>query len=896
MIAFWLIFAAAIFSRLFYINLSLTSVSEDAAMVGLAALHWFQGSDFPLISYGQAYLGTLEAIVAAGLFKVLGYGMLGLTLAPFLFGLAFVVVVYFFGKDMGGKRFGLTAMAFAAIPSPFLANWSVAVKGGYPETLFFGTLLLWLAWRWKDKRFFWLGIVGGLAWWCHPLSIYYLAAAGLYLWGFSLKHFSIKRIFKESIFGVFGFLVGSFPFWLFNFQNHFLSFAGGSGFRWHQIHIGLWNAFTFAGPSTFCFKPIADGIIAMILAGGVALLLALSLGFLWRRSLFILFFTSVLFFYSLNQFGVAGEPRYLMFLYSLLPFSLAWLCEKFRRWGKAAAAVPLLLVLSHNGLAILKDSHIQRTNQIWEGAQVKQTLQFLKENLLARVVSPNGPRYSVTTQEEIVGAEPWDARFPKHELIADAADRVALEGRTAAPVNPPLDATLKAAGIRYETFTTQISQVYHSFQAPSEKLEEISPEKWIGFSQWAEETAPAAYDRNLAWSWTTAQLKERGQAYLLDLGQRESVRRVHLYNGFSFSYFPSGLKIETSLDGKKWTEAAAADPFTCVYWAGSRPFWAGYHSRMEIRLDGKPIRYLRFVHLGSSTEYEWKINEIYLYRSAEKAESASEKDFRFLMNFLEANQIQFVYADRGLSAKIILSSDGKIGSCRPYNAKRPYQPETSRKIDFTRQWAIVFENLNSASSEKILDENKILYRKKELGPYTVLFGPPVAEAGQGINLEWSGFSVLRNSREAAPEVKDMPQVPANVIFEGKLGFLGTSIEPSAPAAGETFHIRYFWRALAPIRGDWAVFVHFQNGARNFQNDHSFYHGEFPVREWNLGEIVTETYPVQIPNDFPTGEATISVGIVKINEGKKRAEITRSNAPTKGNRAKAGKLTVSSAAR
>ena len=46
--------------------------NSDEATMGLAALHIAQGRDFPVWFYGQRYMGTLEAYLAAPVFALAG--------------------------------------------------------------------------------------------------------------------------------------------------------------------------------------------------------------------------------------------------------------------------------------------------------------------------------------------------------------------------------------------------------------------------------------------------------------------------------------------------------------------------------------------------------------------------------------------------------------------------------------------------------------------------------------------------------------------------------------------------------------------------------------------------------------------------------------------------------
>lgn len=889
-IIFWVLILFAVVSRLLYFNPSIYSVSEDAAMVGLAALHWADGSDFPLMSYGQAYLGTLEAMTAALFFKLFGFGMSTLRLAPLVFALGFVVVVYLFGKEMGGKRFGLIAMAFAAIPAPYLAIWSVAVKGGYPETLFLGTLLLWLVWRLgqnKDKvlSYLWVGIVAGLAWWCHPLSIYYLIPSVIYVVFLLLKSFSWKSILGKSLAGGFGFLVGSFPFWIYNFQNHFLSFAGGSGFRWGHIKEGMGHFFSLAAPSIFYLKPVTEGLLGQFLCLIVIFLFIVSLFFLFKRPLFLLFGLTVFVLYSANQFGVQGETRYLLFLYSLIPFSLAWLCETFRHWHKLLGTFALVLILFHNSFILIQDATARNLRSQKDEVFIQETLSQLEEKKIDHVVTTFGPILSVMTQEKKISSHPRNGRFPKHELIVDSNDNVAFQHRV---LERDLIPTFKGAGISYQMFKNPHSILYTDFQAANEKLKEIVPNSWVGTSPLAEETAGSAFDRNLAWTWTAAELKQPNQTYTLDLKKKEPVRLIRLYNGFGFTYFPAGLRVESSLNGKNWKTEANLKSLIPIYWEGKRPFWGGFHPRQEIRLSGKPIRYLRFVQLGHSSENIWKLNEIYLYRSLGKATPAGELDFQQLLQFLKEKKTQMVYAPRGLSAKIILDSKGEIQAPHPYNEKYPYATHTSRKIDFSKNWAFVFENEESPTSESLLKEQSLTYTKENLGPYTLFYGSSQNKIKESPYLMWSGFSIVKNGYQKPSEAlaaKPTPQFPTQVRFNNKLEFLGYTLKPD-PTSG-SFQIRYYWKSLEPMNEDWSCFVHFEANGKIFQNDHALYHGEYPLKKWEPGQIVTETYHVSVPKDFPIEETKIYLGLMDMRNGKKRVSLSKSEVPTKGRRALIG---------
>src|SRR5690348_13420174 len=71
--------------------------NADHAVIGLMAKHIMEGH--PMVYfYGQGYMGSLEAFVAALFFSFFGMDIWVLQCAPLFFYLAFLVVNYFFVK------------------------------------------------------------------------------------------------------------------------------------------------------------------------------------------------------------------------------------------------------------------------------------------------------------------------------------------------------------------------------------------------------------------------------------------------------------------------------------------------------------------------------------------------------------------------------------------------------------------------------------------------------------------------------------------------------------------------------------------------------------------------------------------------------------------------------
>lgn len=158
--------------------------NADQAVLGLMAKHILEGH--PMVYYyGQGYMGSLEAFTAALLFKFGGMTPLMVQIAPFLFFLAFLAINYFLILKVFDFITAVTVSLLLALSPPALSALSVTALGGYPETLFFGTLTLWLLICWRERKNPWTGFAAGLTagigFWVNNLIIFYFFAAAVFI-------------------------------------------------------------------------------------------------------------------------------------------------------------------------------------------------------------------------------------------------------------------------------------------------------------------------------------------------------------------------------------------------------------------------------------------------------------------------------------------------------------------------------------------------------------------------------------------------------------------------------------------------------------------------------------------------------------------------------------------
>ncbi|MFC4145822.1 DUF423 domain-containing protein [Micromonospora mangrovi] len=166
--------------------------NSDEATMGLAALHIARGDDFPVWFYGQAYMGTLEAYLAAPLFAVAGPSTFALRLPVLALYALFLALAWRLTRRLGGEPwFALLVVGLLALGSDRIVKNQLIAGGGYPELNPAGVALALLTLdlctgrpgarlpRWAG----W-GLISGLMLWVDPLLLPYILTTGglLVMW------------------------------------------------------------------------------------------------------------------------------------------------------------------------------------------------------------------------------------------------------------------------------------------------------------------------------------------------------------------------------------------------------------------------------------------------------------------------------------------------------------------------------------------------------------------------------------------------------------------------------------------------------------------------------------------------------------------------------------------
>jgi len=158
----------------------------DEAIFGLMALHILQG-EFPTFFYGQNYLGSAEAVVAAGFVSVFGTDIFTFRLGAVLQFGVFLVLHATLVSRLWGYRVALISLLPLIVPAPFVLDYIYRPYGFVGPLLVCGTGALLLSQitvpnRLRYIRSFLLGILIGFGLWSNQLMIVYVATLALVYW------------------------------------------------------------------------------------------------------------------------------------------------------------------------------------------------------------------------------------------------------------------------------------------------------------------------------------------------------------------------------------------------------------------------------------------------------------------------------------------------------------------------------------------------------------------------------------------------------------------------------------------------------------------------------------------------------------------------------------------
>jgi hypothetical protein len=116
---------------------------------------------------------------------------------------------------------------------------------------------------------------------------------------------------------------------------------------------------------------------------------------------------------------------------------------------------------------------------------------------------------------------------------------------------------------------------------------------------------------------------------------------------------------------------------------------------------------------------------------------------------------------------------------------------------------------------------------------------------------------------ANPPAKYQRKIDANM--EDKLQVLGFDITDGtklveAVAPGKKYHMRVYYKVLAPVQAEWEGFIHIDGYHRRHNGDHKPTEAKYPFGLWLKDDIILDDHEFSLEPNFTPGTYTIFFGL------------------------------------
>lgn len=430
---------------------------SDEANIGLMALRFVRHGIVSTFSSGVTYGGFLGPGVVGLLMLVTGSPFIATKLASTLFFLLFCVALFGLADRVVGRAAALVAIILVCFSPTFLTWMTTRLVGPHGETLFLGTLLMWLTVVLTDGEttdiearkplarrrvlgFFAWGVLAGFAWYTYYLAVTYIAPCALFLTFSVLRPWipawregsaTLSRPLKLGGAGIVGLLIGSLPYWIYVVDHRVLPPFDSTNPPWFAPVLGLRIFFMIGFPiitgarlawsRADLIPMLSKAVLYFYLASVVWFAAAAFLGRRLSDGRFLVILHLLLYpvIFSLSSFSnFADQPRYLLGLYSSLPIALSWAICRTAIRSKILAGVVLLAVTSVSVYGNLRTTATQ-FNTIFDEPDAA-LIEFLREQKIRYFYANFWIAYRVMFESVVSVAEPPPEKAYL-ELIASSA-------------------------------------------------------------------------------------------------------------------------------------------------------------------------------------------------------------------------------------------------------------------------------------------------------------------------------------------------------------------------------------------------------------------------------------------------------------------------------------------
>ncbi len=776
---------------------------SDSATIGLMAIHEMRGN-FYTFYWGQAYMGSLESLATVPFFVLFGVSDVTLSMGLLPWYVLFAIALYLVVRRCGGPLAGAISGWLLAFAPPYIQYQQFMPRGDYPETLAFGTVLLWLTLRVthgglpqrsERRHLLAIGLVAGLAFWTNWLVFPYFAVVGAYLllhdWRLPLRPVILPVVAC--------FFLGSLPFWVYNIRNGFPTFSFVESLQGTEgQHAALEYAVRGAIPLLFGFRDLdekfAFGWPGRMLTWLMALGLGVLLLGLWRSWLallrgrlretqpvisLLLLIVAMVWIYTVGLPGRFHVARYLLPIttatFALTALAIGWLAARSRILGGAALA---LLI----GVYAVQIAEFRRGLVSSPRPGVEGPVDELAEHLLRSGIRYGYADYgdstitTYLTRDRVVLTDFSGERYPLDEV--DFHDPAVIVRESAGTA----DGTLASLHASFSASHIPGYRIYWPIRYDGISRAPLARRGWKVTASEHAADAPSMLDGD-RWTYWSVPADGSFPTVTLDLGGSQTVTGIFFDLGERNRDTFGKLRIESSLGGGNWSLVEDAE------WG----FPVQFDSRGQVTTVQSGVQYvlfpplvaraLRLTRLESNDGYNWSIGELAVLGPGWGDVALRLPEF----------------ADPTL----------------PALAERRLRSQTEREPE----------------NDRPLVELRHLYRS-------------LGETAKLADVERIEAERFR------------PRVSLGWRFGSDLKLVGYDWRVLGPRRLE---VTYYWQGMRRMDGEYAAYVHFRGAGQQFQDDYLL-GSPLSTRFWAADEIVKQRRVISVPHKAADGPYAAEVGV------------------------------------
>lgn len=563
------------------------SIDADEAIVGLMGKHILEGRGIPTFYYGQHYMGSLEAILAAGSFALFGTTPFALSLVPLTFAVLLVPLLYSLASSLGGRFAGRVAALLMAIPPSALIIWSSKARGGFIEVLFIGALALLWAVSWSRAKAgavrypCVMGLLLGVGWWVNNQIVYFivpiaLGAAFLLLGQMVRRELSVSRFCILVALGTACFLLGGAPYWIYNVRLGFPSFGmfglaeGADLVKQREGLFALALPIIFGAVRFWHAQETFPGATAVAYVTYGALLTVVVACF-WREiigavllkkpqgsaavAIVILVLPVSCVIFAISTYGwLYQAPRYLLPMYVSLFASAGIAVACLARWSRIAAAAALVVLLGLNtssaylgGRAVAGEpivfggERVARDHSELIAALDEMGISYIRTNYWI------GYRLAFETGERIIFSmfqEPHQIRIPEYERGLTPEQRESVPMVLVPAEAKLVRRALQAAKIPFSERSAGGYVIVFGIQPPKRSGAVVALSEVLSASAWGSQDAKLAVDGDRSTRWGTGSPQRPGMAFEVRFRRPIELAGIEYDIGRWPHDSPRGLQVE----------------------------------------------------------------------------------------------------------------------------------------------------------------------------------------------------------------------------------------------------------------------------------------------------------------------------------------------------------------